>query len=259
MMIGAPTKRFQVQSVVFDLFHTLVDPEVYRPEGFTRAYKIAEVLRLEDADQFAQWWREMEAQRHVNGSKKVAQYADEYLLKHTGRRCTQEELAQVNQIWGQMHDLALLEPRYEVLSALRALHDRGVKLGLLSNIDEREAVNWTRSPLSPLFDVACLSFDIGYSKPSKEAYSLVLSRLGADASSSIYVGDGGHDELMGARKAGFGLVLFMKGFISRDGAHSPETMKKREADADATIIDLNELVVLVSQSNGSDQIGNDGV
>jgi putative hydrolase of the HAD superfamily len=253
MMIGAPTKRFQVQSVVFDLFHTLVDPEVYRPEGFTRSYKIAEVLGLDDADQFAHWWKEMEVQRHVDGSKKVAQYADEYMLKHKGRRCTQEELAQVNQIWGQMHDLALLEPRSEVLSALRALRDRGVKLGLLSNIDEREAVNWTRSPLSPLFDVACLSFDIGYSKPSKEAYSLVLSRLGTDASSSIYVGDGGHDELRGARRAGFGLVLFMKGFISRSGARDPEVIKEREGDADATIMDLNELAALVDRLNTRDR------
>jgi putative hydrolase of the HAD superfamily len=246
-MIDAPTKRFQVQSVVFDLFHTLVDPEAYRPEGFVRAYKIAEVLGLDDADQFAQWWREMEAQRHVNGSKKVAQYADEYLLEHTGRRSTPEELAQVNHIWGQMHDIALLEPRREVLSALRALHDMGLKLGLLSNIDEREAVNWTRSPLAPLFDVTCLSFDIGYSKPSKEAYSLVLSRLGTDASSSIYVGDGGHDELRGARKAGFGLVVFMKGFISRTGMRDPEIIKKREGDADAAIMDLNELAVLVKR------------
>jgi putative hydrolase of the HAD superfamily len=246
-MIHVPTRRFRVQSVVFDLFHTLVDPEAYRPEGFVRAYKIAEVLRLDDADQFAQWWREMEAQRHVNGSKKVAQYADEYLLEHTGRRSTPEELAQVNQIWGQMHDIALLEPRREVLSALGALHDMGLKLGLLSNIDEREAVNWTRSPLAPLFDVACLSFDIGYSKPSKEAYSLVLSRLGTDAQSSIYVGDGGHDELRGARKAGFGLVVFMKGFISRTGMRDPEIIKKREGDADATIMDLNELAVLVNR------------
>ena len=80
-MTGPITMRFQVQSVVFDLFHTLVDPDVYRPEGFTRAYKIAEALGLAEADQFARYWDEVEAKRHVDGSKKVAQYADDYLLE----------------------------------------------------------------------------------------------------------------------------------------------------------------------------------
>jgi putative hydrolase of the HAD superfamily len=247
MMASSLSKRFQIQSVVFDLFHTLVDPEVYRPEGFIRARKIAEVLRLADADRFAQWWSEMEVERHVNGSKKIGQYADEYLLRHAGRRCAQEELAQITHIWGQMQDLALLNPRDEVLSALRQVRDRGVKIGLLSNIDEREAVNWTQSPLAPLFDVACMSFEIGHSKPSKEAYSLVLSRLGADASSSIYVGDGGHDELMGARRAGFGLVVFMKGFISRNRIRDKDAMDRLQDEADATIMDLSDLPKLVDR------------
>ena len=247
MLTGPITKRFQVQSVVFDLFHTLVDPDVYRPEGFTRAYKIAEARGLADADEFARYWDEVEAKRHVDGSKKVAEYADDYLLEHGGRRCTPEELDQVNLLWGRMHDLALLKPRDEVVSALRYLRTRGLKLGLLSNIDEREAVNWTNSPLSPLFDVACLSFEIGHSKPSKEAYSLVLSRLGTDASSSIYVGDGSHDELVGAKRAGFGLVVFMKGFISGEGKRSAEVLNKRQAVADATIMGIGELGALVDQ------------
>jgi putative hydrolase of the HAD superfamily len=247
MMAGPIAKRFQVQSVVFDLFHTLVNPDVYRPEGFTRAYKIAEVLGLSEADEFARYWSEIEVKRHVNGTKKVVQYADDYLLEHAGRRCTKEELAQVSLIWGRMHDLALLKPRNEVVSALRALRKKGVKLGLLSNIDEREAVNWPRSPLSALFDVVCLSFEIGYSKPSKEAYSLVLSRLGADASSSIYVGDGSHDELRGAKRAGFGAVVFMKGFVSGKGMRSAEVLKKREEDADATVMSVRDLAALIDR------------
>ncbi|MDA4134064.1 MAG: HAD hydrolase-like protein [Thaumarchaeota archaeon] len=246
-MTGPIAKGFQVQSVVFDLFHTLVDPDVYRPEGFTRAYKIAEALGLAEADEFARYWDEVEARRHVDGSKKVAQYADDYLFEHRGRRCTPEELDQVNLLWGRMHDLALLKPRDDVVSALRNLHARGLKLGLLSNIDEREAVNWTSSPLSPLFDVACLSFEIGHSKPSREAYSLVLTRLGADASSSIYVGDGSHDELAGAKRAGFGLVVLMKGFISGEGKRSADVLNKRQAVADETIMGIGEIGALVDR------------
>ncbi len=231
--------------MVSDLFNTLVNPDVYRPEGFTRARKIAELLEVVEADDFVRWWREMEAQRHVNGSKKVVEYADEYLIRHAGRHCTPEQLNQVSQTWGLMHDKALLEPQTEVISALGLLRERGIKLGLLSNIDEREAVNWLRSPLSPLFDAICMSFDTGYSKPSREAYSLILSKLGVDARSSIYVGDGNHDELNGARRAGFGFVVFMKGFLSSGELVKSGVIKIREAQADATIMNLNELVTLV--------------
>lgn len=244
-MTTPTAKRFRVQGVVFDLFHTLVDPDAYRPEGFVRAYKIADVLGVADRDAFVDWWREMEAERHVNGSKKVVLYADEYLLEHTGRGCTPQQLTEINRIWGQMHDRALLSPEGEVLAALGGLRRRGVRLGLLSNIDEREAACWTRSPLSPFFDAACLSFEIGRSKPSREAYSTVLSRLGAEASRSIYVGDGSHDELSGAKEAGFGLVVFMKGFISRSRTRPPATIKKREHASDTTITSLNELLALV--------------
>jgi FMN phosphatase YigB (HAD superfamily) len=239
------TKRFKVQAVVSDLFYTLVDPDVHRPEGFTRARKIAEVLGLSDGDRFVGWWRQMEALRHVDGTKKVVEYAREYALEQEGLTCTAQQLEEVSQIWGRMHDRALLEPEAGVLSALRNLRERGVKLGLLSNIDEREAVCWPRSPLSPLFDTACLSCVIGQSKPSKEAYSTVLSMLGESASSSIYVGDGSHDELRGARDAGFGLVVFMKGFIARSQNRDERAIASREETADAVIMDLNELGTIV--------------
>jgi HAD superfamily hydrolase (TIGR01509 family) len=251
-MQGTSAGRFKVQSIVFDLFHTLVDPDVYRPDGFTRAHKIAELLQLEEVDDFVRWWREMEAQRHVNGSKKVVEYADDYLVKHVGRKCTPAELEQVSEIWGLMHDQALLRPRDDVISALGALRSRGVKLGLLSNIDEREAVNWRRSPLSSYFDVACLSCDTGYSKPSIEAYSLVLSKLRSAAEDAVYVGDGSHDELGGAKRAGFGRVVFMKGFLTRSKIREPEVIARRETLADATITNLNQLVALVdaTKANG---------
>ena len=249
-MPGSQDRRFAVQSVVTDLFHTLVDPDLHRPAGFVRAYKIAEVLGLSDADEFARWWGEMEAERHVNGAKKVTQYASDYVFERTGRECTSEQLAEVSRIWGHMHDRALLETEDEVVTALTRLRQRGVKLGLLSNIDEREALNWKRSPLSSLFDVACLSCQIGYSKPSREAYSTVLSKLGVDARESIYVGDGSHHELRGAKEAGFGLVLFMKGFISRGDSHSPERMRRRAEEADGTIMSLDELVSLVDRMRG---------
>jgi hypothetical protein len=52
---------------------------------------------------------------------------------------------------------------------------------------------------------------------------------------------------VGAKRAGFGLVVFMKGFISGEGKRSAEVLNKRQAVADATIMGIGELGALVDQ------------
>ena len=238
-------KREPFEAVVFDLFHTLVDPESYRPEGFRRAYVLAEALGVQDVEGFARWWKENEKDRHVHRSKKVADFVDDYLWETEGRRCTAGELEDVDRISGDLQDRAILNPAPDVLHALKDLKDSGLRLGLLSNIDEREARHWVRSPLAPLFDVVRFSFVMGYSKPSMEAYLSVLDGLGVPAARSVYVGDGGHEELSGAEKAGFGLVVFMKGFILRSGIRSPAIVRKQEREADFAIRGVGELRSLI--------------
>jgi putative hydrolase of the HAD superfamily len=238
-------KRVRIQAVVFDLFHTLVDPEVIRPKDFRRAYRIAEVLSVKDAEKFAFWWRENERERHIAGSKKVAEFIDDYLWETAGRHCTREQLEQIDHITGHLQDLAILSPIPEALETLKRLRDDGLKLGLLSNIDEREARHWESSPLMPLFEAVCFSFKIGWSKPSTQAYSTILESLGVPAGVSAYVGDGGHDELSGARRAGFGFIVYAKGIVSSSGIRSPDIMDKHGKEADATITNLRELPPLI--------------
>jgi HAD superfamily hydrolase (TIGR01549 family) len=234
-------RHFRVQSIVFDLFHTLVDPEDFRPRGFNRAYRIADLLGFENKDRFAEWWKGTERERHVSKSKKVVEFVDDYANANLGRRCTIEEKAQINLICGQFQDTAILNPRPGTLAALSALRARGTKLGLLSNADESEVANWDRSPISTFFQSVCFSFKIGYSKPSKEAYASILHELGARAASSVYVGDGGHNELEGAKEAGFGLVVFMGGFVSKNGMRGSEQLRRLAGSADLAIEGLDKL------------------
>jgi putative hydrolase of the HAD superfamily len=238
--------RFKAKAIVFDLFHTLVDPEDFRPEGFNRAYNIADVLGLDDKEKFAAWWRSNERERHLSKSKKVVEFVDDYLWANAGRRCSEAELAKINLISGHLQDAAILNPRPEVVAALTNLRQTGIRLALLSNADESEVMNWNRSPLSTLFHVACFSFEIGHSKPSKDAYTFVLNTLGIQAQDSLYVGDGGHDELRGAKEAGFGLVVFMKGFVSKNGIRTQRQMTESEEFADTSIMGLDELSGLLT-------------
>ena len=79
-------------------------------------------------------------------------------------------------------------------------------------------------------------------KPHPESYATVLRALQLPAAQAAFVGDGGSDELAGARRAGFGLVVFAKGTWS---GWSPEQLAARIPHADTTIHSLRELPALL--------------
>ena len=237
-------KKFRAQSIVFDLFHTLVDPDELTPRDFQRPRKIAELFNL-DPSAFTKYWHDLTPVRNTSKSKKAINLIEDYVVKNTGRPPTKGDLLVADTILGRYHDRSLQDPKSDVVSALHNLKFKGVRLGVLSNTDERQVAMWFRSPLSGLFDAACFSYEIGYEKPAKEAYSAVLGKLGIPAGSSIYVGDGEWDDLRGAKDAGFGLAVFMEGFVSRDGTRTSDEIRASESVADKTIQRISELEEMV--------------
>lgn len=239
------TKHFKVRSAVFDLFHTLVDPEDYRPKDFRRTDKIAELFKL-DPDAFSKYWSEI-LQERCTKPKKTIDYVQEYVTKTTGKSCSLQDLTIAELILGRYQDLSIKNPDTLVRQTLASLKYNGLKLGLLSNVDEREVSAWPYSPLASLFDVVCFSYEIGCMKPSKEAYSIVLDNLSASAQSSVYVGDGSDHELRGARDAGFGLVIFMRGHVAKNGLRTQDEIRESTDIADFTIGNLTELPSLIEK------------
>jgi putative hydrolase of the HAD superfamily len=71
--------------------------------------------------------------------------------------------------------------------------------------DDVEA--WPRSPLASRFDATVFSHEHGMRKPHPEMYLRALTAIGADAWDAVFVGDGGSDELRGARAVGLHAVL----------------------------------------------------
>ena len=236
-----------LRAVVFDLFHTLVDPEDFRPRNFRRTVRVADLLQV-DHDHFTSYWEQTSSIRNTNRSNTVVKLVEKYLSK-TGRTSDADILAQVDYELGRYQDLAIVHPRPNVGPLLKTLAGQGFKLGLLTNSDEREIREWPHSQLVSYFDAACFSCEIGFEKPQLEAYRKVLERLGTPASEAAYVGDGGSNELEGARAAGFGLVVFMKMFVADNGLRTSDELGVFMESADTTAETLEELpVILASRS-----------
>ena len=75
------------------------------------------------------------------------------------------------------------------------------------NADTVDCEYWQGLPLHPLLGNAVFSCDAGLLKPDREIYEYALRWMGAEARCSLFVGDGGSDELDGARQAGMRTVL----------------------------------------------------
>lgn len=237
--------------VVFDLFHTLVDPEDFRPRDFRRAERVAGMLQL-DLDAFSSYWNNTLVLRNTR-SGPIISLIEKYLSK-TGKTCSPELLSQIDYELGRYQDLAILNPRPEIISGLKSLTNHGLKLGILTNCDEREVREWNRSPIAPLFETVCFSYAIGRVKPDRDAYQTVLEKLGATASQTAYVGDGGSSELEGARIVGFSPIVFMRGFVSRNGLRNAKELEAFKRSADVSIDALQELPNLLVKNAGYERL-----
>jgi putative hydrolase of the HAD superfamily len=230
----------QLRAIAFDLFHTLVDPEEFRPPEFRRAAAAATLLEL-PVEQFSLMWDSSERGRQLTLSPTV--------LERVQRICREfqvwpspEVWSQIDDIMGRYQDMAILKPRKEVLQTLRRLKDEGWVLGLLSNCDEREMRSWKRSELASLFDATVFSCEAGFAKPSPEAYQTLIGRWGeVPPAESVYVGDGANDELAGARRAGFSMIVFQSGFVSVNGLRPAAENDRIRTQADSEIRGIEEL------------------
>jgi putative hydrolase of the HAD superfamily len=124
------------------------------------------------------------------------------------------------------------------LSTLSDLRAQGLKTALISNADSIETQAWDSSPLAPLFDVTVLSWQVGLAKPDARIYQYCLDRLNMPASRGAFVGDGGSDELSGARAVGL-LPIFATGLAP---ALTEQEVRNRKSSAAHVIHDLEELL-----------------
>ncbi len=189
-----------VRTIFFDLFNTLVSVgEVPVSVGrFT-----ADILGLEhevwnDAC-FSEHHDICQPTVHEDVLRVLAHSVDPSISDHLIIQAAQERQSRF--------DHALHYPRSDVLQALRTLREQEIRLCLISNASTAEVAAWSNSPLAVLFDFAVFSCECGLQKPDPQIYQYALSNMQAEVSSSLYVGDGGSNEFVGANTVGLRTVM----------------------------------------------------
>ena len=85
---------------------------------------------------------------------------------------------------------------------LQRLHDRDLRLGVVSDFDHRLTRILEELEIAEFFQAVVLPGPEGLAKPSPEPFENALEALGVSAPEAVYVGDDPERDLAGARAAG---------------------------------------------------------
>ncbi len=130
-------------------------------------------------------------------------------------------------------------PRPDVKETVVELNRRGYCLGIIANtITETEIPDWMEADgLTRYFSAVVLSSKVRFRKPGPEIYWEAARCTGIPPERSAYVGDNPERDVVGTRKAGFGMVIILM---------EPEELEKvpptRENKPDAIIHECHELL-----------------
>jgi putative hydrolase of the HAD superfamily len=210
-----------IKAVFFDLYHTLVRYEPPREEIEARVLKdlgitvSPEALRrpMFIADEFIY----NEIARHPLSTRSREEVAalytryQEVLLREAGLKYDQKLLLV---LLGKMQqakmELVLFD---DVWPALDTLKNRGLVLGLISNIEQDMSRTLDNLGLRAWLGTIVTSQDAAANKPQPEIFLYALRQAGVLPAESIYIGDQYQVDVLGARGAGLkGILLDRAGY-----------------------------------------------
>jgi len=152
-----------------------------------------------------------------------------------------ELIRELYEIEAEAHQVeALAETRYrafvevveladEVRTLLRKLGKR-YRLALLSNYPCGKSIRagLAKLEMAEFFEVIVISGEVGFVKPHRRPYEVLLEGLGLAASECVYIGDNWLADVQGAKRIGMKAILTTQHvpyekFEPEDGDHQPDT------------------------------------
>jgi len=205
---GANVTFTGVRAVTFDVGGTLIKPwpsvgHVYAEVAKRHGLEVeAEALNR----QFARAWA---ARKKFNYS--LADWSE--LVQQTFAELSpappSEQL--FNDIYSHFATAAPWHLFEDVVPCLTKLKSRGLKLGIISNWDNRLGPLLREMQIDRYFDSIVISDEVGAQKPDPKIFLAAAKQLGTPPESILHVGDSSAEDVAGARAAGLQAILLTRG------------------------------------------------
>jgi putative hydrolase of the HAD superfamily len=223
-------RRPQIQAVTFDVGGTLIEPwpsvghvyaDVAARHGWPRIS--AEMLNRN----FRSAWRALENFNHTPAEwSALVDAAFANLIDTPPSRIFFDD------VYNRFSEAGAWRVFDDVLPALGALAARGLKLGVISNWDDRLLPLLDRLGLRRHFEAITISCDVGAPKPDPAIFARAAADLCLPPVAILHVGDSEEADELGAQRAGFHAVRLRRG-AERGGPGSIKSLGDLEAVVDA--------------------------
>ena len=221
----------KIEVVCFDLGNTLIE---FGPRQIAGQYgRLVEALEemLGECD--------VDRLKEVRDRQIVAPYHNGFIENDIKDICREliEEVYGVTATSDQVERLVavryeafveVVELADEILPLLRALTGR-YRLALLSNYPCGRSIRdgMARLGMTEHFEAIVVSGEVGYVKPDRRPFELLLEQLGVEAEVCVYVGDNWLADIQGAKGVGMKAILTTEHvpyerFEPKDGDHEPD-------------------------------------
>jgi putative hydrolase of the HAD superfamily len=213
-----------IKAAFFDLYHTLVHYQPSQEELEANALKGLGIDIDPDAlhrpilaaNEFIYNEIAVRPLSSLSREEKAALYGryQETVLKEAGIKYDRKL---VYTLLGMMQqakmDLVLFD---DVTPALKALKEKGLVLGLISNVEQDISGTLTKLGLAPLLAVVVTSQEAKANKPKPEIFRYALKQASVKPEEAVYVGDQYQVDVLGASGAGMKGVLLDRGNYYQD-------------------------------------------
>lgn len=217
-----------IKVVCFDLFSTLVDVGSV-PLSVGRM--TADIFGIE-----REQWNELCFSAHHEICQPTSAIDVIRTLIHSHEPLISEELIQqaVDERQNRFNYALKKYIQADVLDGIQKLKKHGFTLILVSNASTAEVQGWPDSPLADYFEHSIFSCSVGLKKPDRAIYEHACQLVSAQANEVLFVGDGGSDELIGAKNSGMQTLLMTRFLKKKKAARRTAFADVIDGEVDST-------------------------
>jgi len=229
-----------IKAVFFDWFNTLARFDPPREELHSQVLgefgiEVSPQKLMPGVFAADNYWFEENARsairdRSPEEQKEVNTHYQEILLAEVGINVSRELLLKIVKRLRELFPGMTFALFDDVLAVLPELKQRGLTLGLLTNLDRDMVPICNKLGLEPYIDFMVTSGEIGVDKPHPPIFLAALEQAKVNAAEAIHVGDQYKVDVIGARGVGIAPILIDRYNLHPEVSDCPRIVGLTELD-----------------------------
>jgi HAD superfamily hydrolase (TIGR01549 family) len=204
-----------IKAVLFDFYNTLATHHPPREEAWVNACRelgieIKAKALFDSLPAADMHWRNEDSRSPIDKrplEEKINFYTEyaTMILQGAGIEISRDTALQLlAKIRGHKWEFKVYD---DTLPTLKELKNRGLIIGLVSNVVQDMEPTYTELGIQPYLDFKVTSSEVGCDKPRPEIFMAALDKAKVKPEESIFIGDQYHLDIVGARGVGIKAVL----------------------------------------------------